>query len=165
VVALAHPAVDRELLHSLTLQVVEAALEVTDQISVGIVIQDILVATVAVDQLTHTIVLLTEQVVVVAQVFLVRGLTDLVADQIIHIQLAVVVVVAPAELADNLASHGQMVKVTVITVAETTEQVAVDLAHHMVVAMADAVQFELYGLEIPDHSQQLTSVHNYKYAC
>jgi hypothetical protein len=50
-------------------------------------------------------------------------------------------------------------------VAETTVAVAVDPEHHMVADMVAVVQFELYGLVTPDHSQQLTLAHNYKYAC
>jgi hypothetical protein len=162
---LAHQVAALELLHSLIPQVAVAVAVATGQISAGIVTRDILVAMAVVDQLTHIIVQPTEQVVAAEQAFMVKVLTDLAVARTTVIQLAVVVVVDQAELVDSQESLGQTVKVTAITVAETTALVAVALEHHMVADMVAVVQFELYGLVAPDHSQQLTLAHNYKYAC
>jgi hypothetical protein len=162
---LAHQVAALELLHSLIPQAAAAVGAATVQISAGIVTRDILVAMAVVDQLTHIIVQPTEQVAAVEQAFMVKVLTDLAAARTTVIQQAVAAAADQAELVDSQESHGQTVKVTAITVAETTVVVAVDPEHHTVADMVAVVQFELYGLVTPDHSQQLTLAHNYKYAC
>jgi len=145
--ALAVQAV-QELLHSLTLLAVAAVAAVTVQISVGLITPDILDVMVAVVQLTHTIVQHTEQVAAVELELMVKVPMDHADVQTMDMQTDQAAVADQVEPVVILESHGQMVKVTDITVVETTAAVAVDLDLHTVADTAAVALFVLFGQEI-----------------
>lgn len=126
----------QEQSHSLTPPVVVAVVVVTVQTSAGLIIQDTLVVMVVVDLLTHIIVQLTEQVVVVEQELTDKDLTELAAVQITDM-LTVQAAAADLEaLADIPANLGQTVKVTAITAAGTTAAEVVVVEQAMAAGMA-----------------------------
>jgi hypothetical protein len=141
-------AVVLEQLHSLTLQVVAAAVVDMGQTSAGIVIQDILDAPAAADQLVHIIVLHLEQAAAAAQVLTAKATTALA---VVHITDTVLVLVDSLDqtvLAVFPASHGQTAKDTAITAVATMAVAAVAVVHHTAAVGVEKELYVLFGQQL-----------------
>ena len=117
----------------------------TVQTSAGIVIQDILVATVAAERQGRIIVQHTELVAAAAQVLMDKVITVLAA---VHTTDTVPVLVdslVQTALAAYPVSHGVTAKVTATTVAEIMVAVVVVVAHHTAEAGAAKALFVSFG--------------------